>query len=213
MKAKLLPVLVMSVTLALFVAGNVLGWVTHDPQTAGDWGGGGSGALLATSCALFTFSVAGFLIASRHARNPIGWILLAIGFSWAVDSALEGYALYGLKVHPGSLPGAAYADLLDQWLWVFGIGLMGTLLFQLLPDGRTLTPRWRVLAYVSVAALVVTVASDLLTPGALSDSVVPTTQNPLGFEAIGGDWWTPIASKPSGFCVVGTTLSEARAPV
>jgi hypothetical protein len=185
-KAKPLPLCIMCVTLALFATGNVLGWVTHDPQTAGNWGGGGSVALLATSFALFTFSIAGFLIASRQPQNPVGWILLAIGFSWAIDSALEGYALYGLKLHPGSLPAAAYADLFDQWLWVVGVGLMGTLLFQLFPDGRALTPRWRVLAYVSIAALAVTVLSDLLAPVKLADSVVPATQNPLGIEAIGG---------------------------
>ena len=186
MNPKLLPLGMLLLTLALFVTGNVLGWVTHDPQTAGDWGGGGSAALVATSLALFTFSVAGFLIASRHPRNLIGWILLAVGFLWAFDSTLEGYALYALKLHPGTLPGAAYADLFDQWLWVVGVGLMGTLLFQLFPDGRTLSPRWRVLAYVSVAALGVTIVSDLLAPVALSDSVVPATQNPLGIDAIGG---------------------------
>ena len=72
---------------------------------------------------------------------------MGIGFSWALDSSLEGYAVYGLKTHPGSLPAAAYANAFDDWLWVVSVGLMGTLLLQLFPDGRPLGPRWRPLAW------------------------------------------------------------------
>lgn len=50
-----LPLFLTVTTFALFVTGNVLDWVTHDPQSAGDWGGGGSPALAAVSLALFTF--------------------------------------------------------------------------------------------------------------------------------------------------------------
>src|SRR5579871_3643259 len=49
-----LPLLLTTTTLALFVSGNVLGWITHDPQSAGGWGGGGTPALAAISVALFT---------------------------------------------------------------------------------------------------------------------------------------------------------------
>ena len=77
-------------TIALVVAGNILGWVTADPQTAGGWGGGGSAALAAISLALLTFGLVGALIAARLPGNPIGWLLIAVGLSWATDSALEG---------------------------------------------------------------------------------------------------------------------------
>ena len=108
MRSTRLPWALAVATLVLFVVGNVLGWVTHDPQTAGGWGGGGSVALAALSVALFSFSLVGALIASRLPENAIGWLLIAVGLSWATDSALEGYAMYGLKLHPGSLPGAVY---------------------------------------------------------------------------------------------------------
>ena len=73
-----LPLLLTVATFALFVAGNVLGWVTHDPQTAGSWGGGGSPALAVISVALFMFAVVGALVASRHPANAIGWLLIAV---------------------------------------------------------------------------------------------------------------------------------------
>lgn len=186
MKVAPVPLVFLGSTFALFVVGNVLGWVTHDPQTAGNWGGGGSVALLAVSVSLFCFSVVGCLIASRQPRNAIGWILIAIGFTWALDSTLEGYAMYGLVTHPGSWPAARWANAVDDWLWVVSVGLMGTFLFQLFPDGRLPSRRWRPLAYVSGAALLVTVASDLFLTDNLADSAVPTSGNPFAPSVLGG---------------------------
>ncbi len=186
MKVKPLPGILLASTFLLFVMGNVLGLVTHDPQNAGNWGGGGAPALLAVSLALFCFSVVGCLIASRQPQNAIGWILIAVGFSWAFDSAVEGYAVYGLVTHPGSLPAASYANAIDDWLWVVSVGLMGTFLFQLFPEGRLLSPRWRPLAYVSGASLLVTVACDVLLIESLPDSVAPASPNPFAIGALSG---------------------------
>ena len=186
MKVARVPLMFMVSTFVLFVAGNVLGWVTHDPQSAGDWGGGGSAALLAVSLALLCFSVMGWLIASRRPGNAIGWILIAIGFLWALDSALEGYAMYGLVTNPGSLPAARWANAIDDWLWVVSVGLMGTFLVQLFPDGRLPSRRWRPLAYLSGAALLLTVASDLFLTENLADSVVPASGNPFAPGALDG---------------------------
>jgi hypothetical protein len=172
-------------TVAFFVAGNVLGYVTHDPQTAGGWGGGGSAALAAVSLSLLTFGLVGALIASRLPENPIGWLLIAVGMSWAVDSTLEGYARYGLMLHPGSLPGAAYADALDAWMWIVSISLMGIFLFQLFPDGRPLSPRWRVVVWISAGALTVAVVARTLAPGRLADATVVWVQNPFGIGSLG----------------------------
>ena len=169
---------------ACFVAGNVLGWVTHDPQTAGGWGGGGSAALAAVSASLLSFGLVGALIAARLPRNPIGWLLIAIGLSWAVDSALEGYARYGLQLHPGSLPGAAYANALDSWIWIVSISLMGIFLFQLVPDGRPLSPRWRILTWLSAGALAVAVLARVSAPGKLADATISSAQNPLGMGSL-----------------------------
>ena len=186
MRLARLPTISLVLACILFGIGDVLGFVTHDPQNAGGWGGGGPAALVAFSIALLTFSAVGALIASRHPRNAVGWILIGIGFSWALDSAFEGYAMYGLKTHPGSLPAAAYANAFDDWLWVVSIGLMGTLLLQLFPDGRSLGRRWRPLTWISAAAIAVTAASEMFSPDRMSDSVVPAAANPLGVSALGG---------------------------
>jgi hypothetical protein len=60
-----------------------------DGQWLGNWeDGGGPAALVGFSVSLFTFALVGTLIASRHPRNSVGWILMGIGFSWALDSSL-----------------------------------------------------------------------------------------------------------------------------
>jgi hypothetical protein len=184
MRSARLPWILAAATVVLFVTGNVLGYVTHDPQTAGGWGGGGSAALVAVSLSLLTFGLVGALIAARLPANPIGWLLIAIGLSWATDSALEGYARYGLQLHPGSLPGAAYANAVDAWMWMVSISLMGIFLFQLFPDGRPLSPRWRVVMWISAGLLAVAVLAAALAPGRLTDATVSSARNPLGVESL-----------------------------
>jgi hypothetical protein len=171
-------------TVVLFLIGNVLGYVTHDPQTAGGWGGGGSAALAAVSVSLLTFGLVGALIAARLPANPIGWLLIAVGLSWATDSALEGYARYGLQLHPGSLPGAAYANALNAWIWMVSISIMGIFLFQLFPDGRPLSPRWRILIWISAGTLAVAVVARAFAPGKLTDATVSSARNPLGIGSL-----------------------------
>lgn len=201
------PFLLTVTTFTLFVVGNVLAWVTHDPQTAGGWGGGGSPALAVISVALFTFSVVGALVASRQPANLIGWILLAVAFLWALDTTLEGYAMYGLRLHPGSLRGPEYANALDDWLWIVSIGTMGTFLFLLFPDGRALGRVWRIVGWIAAGAMATTVAATTFTPGTLKDSAVPTAPNPFG---IGGlDGLSTVASVSLGiliFCIPASAL-------
>jgi hypothetical protein len=51
----------------------------------------------------------GCLIATRLPANAIGWLLSVIGLSLAVSMFGELYALWGLAVAAGSLPGAGLA--------------------------------------------------------------------------------------------------------
>jgi hypothetical protein len=133
---------------------------------------------------MFPFPAVGVVIASRHARNPIGWILLAIGFVWELTAAAEAYATYGLVTHPGALPAPELSAALSVSLWVPGVGLMGTFLILLFPDGRLPSPRWRPWGLFCALALVVVFLVITFAPGPIGEPPFEELENPLGIESL-----------------------------
>ena len=137
--------------------------------------------------AFFSFPIVGLLITTRRPRNTIGWILLGIGSLWAIggtsyNGLLSAYEAYGLRL--GRLPGADVVLALDSGLWVPVIGLMGTFLILLFPDGRLPSPRWRPVAWFSALSLIGVYALFTFLPGSYEDMGYPDVRNPLGIEAL-----------------------------
>jgi signal transduction histidine kinase len=124
------------------------------------------------------FAIIGTLIASRQARNPIGWIFLGIAIIGALSGVITQYVFR--SSHFGALPFVAWVawthDPLN-WL-VFPPGL-ATFFFLVFPDGSLPSRRWRWFAWF--AALVTAVGFvlfSLQTTIQLSGS--PPIPNPLG---------------------------------
>jgi hypothetical protein len=133
---------------------------------------------------LFAFPLAGVAIATRRPATPIGWLLLAIGLGWGVLLATEAYAVYGLAAHPGALPGADVVAACNQAVWAVPVGLLGTFLLLLFPDGHLPGPRWRWLGYSAAFWIAATVAVSLFQPGGMVDAGYPHVQNPLGIDRL-----------------------------
>lgn len=131
----------------------------------------------------FSFPLMGILIARKQARNTVGWILLAIGLTWGLSLALNGYAQAGRVADPGSVPGWAVAEALSKGLWAPALGLMGTFLILLFPDGHLPSPRWRPVAWASGLAILVAFTVPLVLPGHLAFAE-RGVRNPLGVEAL-----------------------------
>ena len=149
----------------------------------GTWGSGGDVLEIGFDLAVLAFPLTGLLILIRQPRHTIGWVLQGIGVTWGVGSLLDSYATYGLVLNPGSLPRADIAAALNEGTWALWIGLMGTFLILLFPDGHLPSPRWRPLAWLSAVTIVaVTVVIDL-EPGRLEEGPIPAMTNPLGLEA------------------------------
>jgi hypothetical protein len=128
------------------------------------------------------FSTVGALIASRHPRNPIGWLFLLAGVGAELEDALLGWATYALLEAPAALPGGALAGLLADLVWLPTLVVSTTLLFLLFPDGRLPSPRWRPLAWLAVALGLVFPFGTALVPGDLY--FFPGVTNPLAVEAL-----------------------------
>ena len=118
------------------------------------------------------FPIVGALIASRRPENPVGWTCLAAGLFWIL-------IFLGDSI-PSSVSTLVVIDALTQWIWVPPVGLLGIYLILLFPDGRLSSRRWRPLAWLSGAVMVLVSVALTLSPGPLPDH--PGVRNPFGLE-------------------------------
>jgi hypothetical protein len=142
-------------------------------QPSSDWGTGGALGGLVLFLPFLAFPLVGALIASRRPHNPIGWICLAAGLFWML-------IVLGDSVPGSAEPYPVTTDALTQWIWVPPVGLLGIYMILLFPDGRLPSRRWRPLAWLSGAVMVLASLALTLIPGPLPDH--PGVRNPFGIE-------------------------------
>jgi signal transduction histidine kinase len=130
------------------------------------------------------FTGLGAVIAGRG--HPIGWIFLLMGLGFSVGFGLtSSYALYGLVVHPGSLPGARWVAWLD---WLSALTLLGFVpVFLLFPDGKLPSRRWRPVVWLLVIGATFSFVWDAFRPRLISvgaSGAEVRFANPAGIEAL-----------------------------
>jgi hypothetical protein len=156
---------------------------TRSPST---WGTGGLIGGLVIFLPFLAFPLVGALIASKRPQNPIGWICLAAGLFWmliALEDSILGYGPYPVAI-----------DALTEWMWVPPVGLLGIYLILLFPDGRLPSRRWRSLAWLSGAVMVLVSLSIIFMPGSVPGH--PGVSNPFGIEGY------PLVARVLGGVVV-----------
>src|SRR5215203_2537351 len=131
-----------------------------------------------------TYPTVGALIASRLPTNPIGWIFCSLGLLYIAQRFSEAYANYALFEN-SAFPGGEYAAWFSTVVQYPGIILTGVFLTLLFPDGRLLSRRWRIVAWMAVLGAGLSGISDAFNPDGLdTDQYV---ENPFGVSAaIGG---------------------------
>src|SRR5215218_7362361 len=127
----------------------------------------------------------GAIVASRRPENPVGWLLCLSGFAVSTSSFTSQYAIYALLAQPGSLPAGEAMAWIAAWTLPIMIGFQVSYLL-LFPTGRLPSRRWRWLALLTVAYILVGVTTSAFSPGAYLGSLGPI-RNPLGIEGL-----TPI---------------------
>src|SRR5215213_5210427 len=146
-----------------------------------------TGGLLGQALFL-VFPLVGALIASRRPENPIGWLCLVDGLLWTTTNMLDYHSLYGMA-SPGSVPFPVGLAGVNHWLWVPTVGLLGTYVFLLFPDGRLPSRRWRPLAWLSGVVIASGSLGLMLSPGPLD--MPRGIRNPFGLEAAP---WVAVAA-------------------
>jgi hypothetical protein len=144
---------------------------------------------------VLAFSTVGALVASRRARNPIGWIMCASAIAYSIGGL-------GAATAQGSDVPHVVHRWLGSWVWGVGIGLAGTFLLLLFPDGALPSRRWRPVAWVAGLGIIVFVIGAAFGPELAESNI----RNPVG---IGGAVGQILDVLQQGIVVVvGATLAS-----
>lgn len=138
-------------------------------------------ASLALLLPFLAFPLVGALIVTHRPSNTVGWILLAAGVGTLLTSFSAAFIGVAKVSHTmNSLP-ARSIDLTGNIVWSVNLTL-GVLLLYLFPDGRPLSPRWRIVVWGLLATLAGVVLGQVVYPGPME----PNNQamNPLGVPAL-----------------------------
>ena len=142
------------------------------------WGEAGSDQLFVLLCAVF--GLVGALVARRDPGNAVGWLLLTIAVSYAFTSFADSYV-----IQPGQ-PFQVAIAWLGTWVWYVWLYLAVVALPLVFPDGRLLTPRWRVAMWTGIVSLALGIAAAAFKPGPLDTEMRGDPLNPLGVGGTAG---------------------------
>ena len=168
-----------ALSVAMFLVSVALYVLAHSSQEAPTTGGALSELLIFVT--FLAFPIVGALIASRHPKNPVGWICLAVGLFWML-------IFLGDSI-PGSGPYPVTMAALTQAIWIPPVRLLGIYLILLFPDGKLPSRRWRPLAWLSGVVMVLASLGITFAPGPLEGH--PGVRNPFGLE--GAPPWVATA--------------------
>jgi hypothetical protein len=96
------------------------------------------------------FGAVGVVIGWHQPRNPIGWILLGVGFFFTLSALASIYTVYDYRTHHGTQP-LGWLAVLAQPAWAPAVALTG-LAVPLFPDGALMSRRWKPWLWVYLAA-------------------------------------------------------------
>ncbi len=109
--------------------------------------------LVSTGTLSLTFTVVGLVVARHQPRNPMGWLLAAVGLLTAVGAVAAEYEVLVYRLGHGGWPLAPVAAFLEvSWPPLIIVLPLAILLF---PEGRLPSPHWRWLlwAYLALGAV------------------------------------------------------------
>jgi signal transduction histidine kinase len=156
-----------------------------------------------TGMVSLVYPTIGALIVSRLPKNPIGWIFCGVGLVYQLHHFALAYSNYALAENP-TLPWGEYAAWFSAWIGFTGLILAGVFLMLLFPDGRLLSRRWRIVAWVAVLGTALTLLADGFYPGRLLTHEY--IENPLGAMGVIGGRLTTFGSLAGSKLVASALL-------
>jgi len=130
---------------------------------------------------VLTFSSVGALIVFRRPGHRIGRIFCIAGLLSAVTELATSYAVHADRSRP-ALPGRDLAAGVGNVGWVPALGAIVFLLL-LFPDGRPLTPRWRLAVRLAALGIVLATVAVALHPHQLLPQEGLRIENPYAIPS------------------------------
>jgi hypothetical protein len=131
------------------------------------------------SALVATWGLTGAFLVARQPGNRVGWVIWVAGLGMGLSLVGQLWAFLSLASYEGSLPGTTLGALLGL---LFAPSLFLVMLVPLLfPDGRFMSRRWTLVAWLLLVSVAATLAGTLIRPGELEG--MPGFENPLGVPA------------------------------
>jgi class 3 adenylate cyclase len=150
------------------------------------------------------YALVGALLVIRRPRNPIGWLLVGVG--WALLAGFERLPATAESLRAGTASPLAMLLAWQQgwsWLGAFGLFVVITVVF---PAGRLPTGRWRGIGVATIVAAWLAIALVSLAPTTTawsSDGSEPITMANPAASVIPGPLFSWLASvTPVGIVVL-----------
>ncbi len=129
---------------------------------------GTSGSCGGCSRSPAAYAASALAILRRQPANAVGWLFFLIAGALAVGTVMPEYGIYALRVSPGALPAPDLVLALAQptpMIAIVGI----VLVLQLFPDGRPVSPRWKVVLWATVVAVALGTIARFVVPHRIVD--------------------------------------------
>ena len=132
------------------------------------------------------YTTIGALIASRTERNPIGWLLMAIGTGFLLGGLTDEYMNYAIPRGMGDQALVRFTGWLTNWVFSL-VAFPIPWILLLFPDGKLPSRRWRPVAF-AIAGLEAFLRIGLIVnPGPIdADLSGQLPMNPTGIPALEG---------------------------
>lgn len=129
------------------------------------------------------YSVVGALVVPRQPRLVVGWLMAGVGLSGVATMFFDRYTAFALQIDP-SVPFHVTTAWFQGWLWVPGDIAITTFLPLLFPSGSLPSGRWRPVAWLAGAAMLLGPARALR-HGPVSENF-PGIANPYALPEAAG---------------------------